>query len=208
MFFDILLIVFAFLISLSFHEAAHAFAAHYLGDSTAKHAGRLTLNPMAHIDLFGALAILLIHFGWGKPVPVNPRNFSHPRRDNALVAFAGPLSNFILAFLATGIVMLLGGFLSEFFLSFFQTLVWLNLFLGFFNLIPLPPLDGGAVLLGILPKKIVPLVSDFLENHGAVLFFTLLATDLFFHIPIFTGPVGFLAEKISFLFSLFWSGLL
>ena len=208
MFSDILILILAFLLSLSFHESAHAFAAHYLGDSTAKDAGRLTLNPIAHIDPFGALAILLVHFGWGKPVPVNPSNFSNPRRDNALVAFAGPASNFTLAFVSMGILLLLSRFSFGSLTSFFQILVELNLLLGLFNLIPLPPLDGGSVLLGILPKKIVPTVSNLLGNHGSILFFTLLAINLFFNIPIFTAPISFLAEHIRILFFFFWSGVL
>ena len=88
----------AFPIVLSLHEASHALAAYYLGDPTAKAYGRLTLNPLKHIDLFGFLMLVIVHFGWGKPVPVNPKNFKNEVRDSSLTALAGPLSNFVLAF--------------------------------------------------------------------------------------------------------------
>ncbi|QQS58884.1 site-2 protease family protein [Candidatus Peregrinibacteria bacterium] len=206
---NIALIAGAFLVSLGFHEAAHAFVAYRLGDPTAKIEGRLTLNPFAHIDIFGALAIFIVNFGWGKPVPVNPAFFSNPRRDNALVALAGPSTNlvlctigiFLFGALQTFLPVLSGGALHKFLLVF----ITINASLAFFNLIPLPPLDGGSVLLGILPESLVPTVSDFLGRHGVVLFFSLLAVDLFLDIHIITGPVIFLTDlfivRVGLLFS-------
>lgn len=197
----LLLLVIVFLIAISFHEASHALAAHKLGDITPKSEGRLTLNPLAHLDIFGTIAIFIFSFGWGKPVRVNPRNFDDRRRDMMLVAFAGPAANFALAFVATGILVLFfsvptGGMLYEFFFM----LAWLNALLGVFNLIPLPPLDGGSVLIGLLPKRIAPSVEEVLAIHGQVIFFVLLGIDIFFQIPIITGPIFFVAEHILLFF--------
>ncbi len=199
---SIVIIIAVFLIAISFHEAAHAFAAHKLGDITPKSEGRLTLNPLAHLDIVGTIAIFLFHFGWGKPVRVNPRNFENRRRDMMLVALAGPGANFAIAFVATGILVFsashvpLGSILHNFLFM----LAWLNTMLGVFNLIPLPPLDGGSVLLGLLPKKIAPSAEEFLTLHGQVTFFILLAVDIFFDIPIITGPIFFVADKILLFF--------
>lgn len=206
---NFVMIAVVLLISIGFHEACHAFAAYRLGDSTAKMAGRLTLNPLRHLDLFGTLAILVIGFGWGKPVPVNARNFDRPRQDLAIVAAAGPLSNFFLAFLSAGILSLFVHFspmildiAGGFFGIFIAYMIKINAGLGIFNLIPIPPLDGGNLLVGIVPKKHAFHVEDFLETHGYVILIVLLATDLFFHIPLITGPVSFLAGKIGALFLL------
>ena len=201
-------LVFVFLIALSFHEAAHAAAANFLGDPTAKNAGRLTLDPRAHLDPIGAIAIFLFHFGWGKPVPVNPHNFKNPRRDDALVAIAGPAANFFIAFLATGFLTFFSHSLGAGVSNFFEMLLAINLLFGVFNLFPLPPLDGGAVFVGLLPKKIAPPVEIFLKKNGPVIFFTALAIDLFFKIPLITGPVIFVSGKIQILFSLFWANFL
>ncbi len=204
----IIIVGIVFLIALSCHEAAHAYVAFKLGDPTPKLEGRLTLNPAAHLDLMGTIAILVIQFGWGKPVRINPSFFRDKRRDMMLVALAGPGANFLLGFLAAGLVSLISSFgassvLAESLLfQFLQTLLWINIFLGVFNLIPLPPLDGGSVLLGILPKRLVPPVRDFLLVHGQVTFFVLLAVNLFFNIPIITGPVLYIAEKIILFFRL------
>lgn len=196
--FDLALWAGAFLISLAFHEAAHAFVAYRLGDPTAKIEGRLTLDPFKHIDVFGILAIFIMHFGWGKPVPVNPSYFKNPRRDNALVALAGPMTNLLLCafgILLSSILLIAFPILSDGALAqFLSVFIWINALLGFFNLIPLPPLDGGSILLGILPRSLVPPVDSFLRQHGIVLFFSLLAVDLFFGIPIITGPISICAE--------------
>ena len=144
------------ILSLSFHEFAHAWTAHFLGDDTAKHQGRLSLNPMAHLDLFGTLLLFFAGFGWAKPVPVDPRNFRVPDRAMMVVSLAGPFSNIflaILAGLALRIYTLLNPDLSLGHL-FNSTLMGtallymlsINLALAFFNLIPLPPLDGSKVL--------------------------------------------------------------
>ncbi len=145
----------AFLIALTFHEFCHALTAYLLGDNTAKRLGRLTLNPLAHIDPLGLLFLILVRFGWAKPVPFDPRNFSHPRLYSILVGFAGPLSNFFLALLFLYAVHYTPATAAtqSFLLPFFQTSVWINVMLGVFNLIPIPPLDGSHTLAALLPES-------------------------------------------------------
>ncbi len=155
----ILLIVF---LILPFHEWAHAFTASKLGDTSVKYRGRLTLNPLAHIDPVGALALLLFGFGWAKPVPVDPRNFKKPKAGMALVALMGPVANIVAAFagllvfnlisVTTGSFMLTEtvGQIIYTFLSFY---VLVNIRLAVFNLLPIPPLDGSKILFLFLPDK-------------------------------------------------------
>lgn len=156
----------AVLIILALHEYSHGYVAYKLGDNTARSLGRLTLNPLRHIDPFGALCMVFFHFGWAKPVPINPRNFKNPKRDFALVALAGPLSNMILAFLSAFLYLLLYALFkdikseSEFLISILQnTLDFVYIFhiinvgLGLFNLIPVPPLDGSRILNVVLPAR-------------------------------------------------------
>ncbi|MGR3177961.1 MAG: site-2 protease family protein [Candidatus Anammoxibacter sp.] len=152
----------AILFAITIHEFSHAWTANKLGDSTAKLQGRLTLNPIAHLDLMGTICFIVAHFGWGKPVPVNVANFNNPRRDNMLVSFAGPASNFIAAFGLGIIFHFINGRISpasNLALPIFEFLflsIRINLFLAFFNLIPLFPLDGSHILKGVLPYHLVP----------------------------------------------------
>lgn len=143
--------------ALPVHELAHGLVADRLGDHTAREQGRLTLNPFAHLDLFGTLALLLFGFGWAKPVPVNPGHFKKPKRDMALTALAGPASNVLLALLLMVIFkvyMFYGNIGSAAGLMFGQiiyTILWTNLTLAVFNLLPVPPLDGAKILNAVLP---------------------------------------------------------
>lgn len=155
----------AALIALTVHEYCHGYAAYRLGDDTAKSMGRLTLNPIHHIDPYGAICMVLFHIGWAKPVPINPRNFKRPKRDFAITAAAGPLSNLILAFFSAFLYLLVFalvkdiGFESKNFLfylidntlSFILIFHSVNIGLGLFNLLPIPPFDGSRLLNVILP---------------------------------------------------------
>ena len=151
------------MISLTVHEYAHGYAAYKLGDSTAKADGRLSLNPLRHLDPFGALMMLLIGFGYAKPVPVVTRNFRKPRRDFAIVSFCGPLSNFVLTFVSAFFFVLLykvcpyeflAGNIGGAILTIFYYMILMNLGLGLFNLIPLPPLDGSNIVMCMLPPNL------------------------------------------------------
>ncbi len=155
------------LIALTFHEVAHGFMAFKLGDPTARNFGRLTLNPLKHLDPIGTICMIFFHFGWAKPVPVNSRYFKKPRRDMALTAAAGPVMNFILAFAGILIRQILIAIFKVFpaatqftfyiqgaAITLFTYFHILNLSLGLFNLIPIPPLDGSRIFYVFLPPKI------------------------------------------------------
>jgi Zn-dependent protease len=165
---ELILSALAVLITLSIHEYAHAYAAHKLGDDTAKNMGRLTLNPLKHLDPIGAICMLLFKIGWAKPVPINARNFKDPKKGFALSALAGPLVNLIIAFLFSGIYLFSYYALSDVMfepdsfslnlarngLIFLQIFFSVNLGLGIFNLLPIPPFDGSRLLNVIFPPKI------------------------------------------------------
>jgi len=163
----------ALLVAVTIHEVAHGWVADRLGDPTARLAGRLTLNPLPHIDPIGALAFVIAGFGWAKPVPVNARNLRHPLRDMALVAVAGPLSNFAVAFVGLVALVLVRRtidmpFLAEPLEGMLRYVYAFNLGLAIFNLIPLPPLDGGHFLPYFLPRGSWPLLRQ-LEQYGPLL---------------------------------------
>ncbi len=155
--------VFVVFLVLPIHEFAHALTATKLGDNTAKWQGRLSINPMRHIDWFGAVMIILVGFGWAKPVPVNPARFRHPKSDMALVSLAGPMANllmgiifFILCAFTQFIAIKAGivGVVTYYIALFFMYIGSINISLAVFNLIPLPPLDGAKVLGAFLPERI------------------------------------------------------
>lgn len=167
----------AFVVALTFHECSHALAAYKLGDPTARNMGRLTLNPLKHLDLMGTLLLLLVGFGWAKPVPVNPRNYRNPKRDDIIVSLAGITSNLLLAFLATPIYMLtikhgsnIALVVSWFICAFIQT----NIVLALFNLIPISPLDGSHVLEDLLLPVCGPKPFLWLRQYGRYLLIVVL----------------------------------
>ena len=150
----LVLLIPALIFALSFHEYAHAWMAYRLGDNTAARMGRLTLNPMAHLDPIGSMMILFVGFGWAKPVPVDPRFLRNPRTDMMKVAAAGPLANFILAFCGGMILRSLNGsgLLNEAILIMLLYFIQINIALAVFNLIPIAPLDGSQIFSGYLAR--------------------------------------------------------
>lgn len=160
---SLLLYIVIILISLSVHELSHGYAAYLCGDATARNLGRLTLNPLAHLDPIGTFMMLVFGFGYAKPVPINPRNFNHYKRDLCIVSLAGPASNLLLAFFGTLAFYLTGIFLPYEVKVSIDGNVWFNFCISFitantslcvFNLLPIPPLDGSRILSAALPGKI------------------------------------------------------
>jgi len=195
-------------LSLSFHEAAHAFTATRLGDPTARLLGRLTLNPLKHIDVIGTVVFPLVAMfsgipliGWAKPVPVNIRQLRDPRRDFAIVALAGPVSNLILAVGAAILfkVIAVPGTPTEMSLSvtdpalgpaywirlFLEMVILINVLLAVFNMIPVPPLDGGNVLMGLVPGR-VAIAIGWLRPYGFLILYGLMLSGVLFSI---TAPI-------------------
>lgn len=173
----------ALMIGFAFHEFAHAWVADRLGDPTPRSQGRLTLNPLVHLDLFGTLMALLYQFGWAKPVMTNPRYYKgNMRRGHMQVALAGPIMNLLTAFVAFVLWYLTmhwihGTTWSSIIRPIFQSIVLMNLGLGVFNLLPIPPLDGFAVLRGILPERFDPQLHV-LEQYGMIILVIFLFTDI------------------------------
>ena len=192
----------ALLLALTVHETAHGYVANKLGDPTAKDMGRLTLNPLKHLDPIGALMMLFFGFGWARPVPINPRNFRHPKTGMALSALAGPVSNILLAFLGvlvyevlylTPIVYSDSGVVYALFM-FLTIFIYLNVSLAIFNLIPVPPLDGSRILLTFLPPKAYFGLMKY-ERYIVLVLIILLYID----IPTPAGSFNLISTPISFL---------
>lgn len=167
------------LLALTLHEYAHGYVAYRLGDPTARDAGRLTLNPLSHLDPIGTIAFFFIKFGWAKPVPVNPYYFKNPRKDMLWVALAGPVTNLLLAvvsalllkaLIATASVIPYSTLLEAILVPLYNMLVasvWINLVLCIFNFLPIPPLDGGRILTGLLPENMARTYASF-ERYGFI----------------------------------------
>lgn len=174
----LIILVPVILFSLTIHEYAHALVAYRLGDDTAKRQGRLSLNPLVHLDVLGTLLLFIVHFGWAKPVPVDPRSFRNPKKDMLMVALAGPVSNILTAIAAAVILKALfenfaaippgsGADVAA------RMLVWfmyIGIVLAVFNMIPVPPLDGSRVLYGLLPDSLAYRYARF-ETYGIFILF-------------------------------------
>lgn len=170
------------LLVITIHEFAHAFAANKLGDETPKSQGRLTLNPFAHLDLLGTILLVLVGFGWGKPVIYNPFNLKNPRRDAALISLAGPASNLFFAiitaiFFRLALVTVIP---TSIVFDILFSIIYYNLLLAFFNLIPIHPLDGGKIFTGFLPASEAREADIFLRRYGLFIL-------IFLIFPIFGG---------------------
>ncbi len=199
------------LFALTFHEYSHGWVAMKLGDPTAKNAGRLTLNPISHLDPIGTIMLFIVHFGWAKPVPVNPVNLKDPKRDMLWVSLAGPGSNMILA-LAFGLAlrgMNVGGgalFMGGGTMQFIQLMlvygVIINLALAAFNLIPIPPLDGSKILHALLPYEYEAQYAQF-EQYGPILIIGLVMLGMFGNISVF----GMILRPFISLFSQLFAGV-
>ena len=213
----------AVIIALTFHEFAHAFTAVKLGDQTPAITGRLSLNPLAHLDVMGFLCMLLTGFGWAKPVKVNPRNFNTHKRGMAITAAAGPLSNILQSFVCMFILALLekfkilgiyygnGGFsglsFGDALLMVLGTIVYqltyLNLYLAIFNLIPIPPLDGSRLVDVFLPGK----VSYYYNTYGTYFQIGLFAVMMILIYTDVFNPIAWVAGKVWDLFYYIWFGI-
>ncbi len=176
-------IVFIIIFILPLHELAHGWVAGKLGDPTAKYEGRITLNPLAHIDYMGALALLLFGFGWAKPVPVDSRNFKNPRRDVALTALAGPAANLLAALLGSFVVVAMrlyapyNGFTNFIFNAVYYYVV-VNISLAVFNLLPVPPLDGSRIVSAFLPQKALSFYYRYQQIFVMILFLLMITGAL------------------------------
>lgn len=220
---EIVFWIIAFAVAITIHEAAHAWMADYLGDPTPRLEGRLSLNPIVHYDRVGTTLLLvlvilrslssipgfegfryILPFGWAKPVRFDPYNLKNPRRDAALISLAGPAANIILAtLLAIILKFLLNPFSPFYFLpNLIFPLILLNVSLGIFNLIPVHPLDGGKILVGILPAKNAHAVDMFLSQYGTIIL-------IFLIFPTLSGnsPVSlFITPLINFVLNLLLPG--
>lgn len=177
----------ALVVSVTFHEFSHILVAKWQGDNTGEQAGRLTLNPLAHLDPFGTIAILLIGFGWGKPAPFNPYNLRNQKYGPALVALGGPASNLFLIIVFGILLKVLYPIFgpNNYLTIFLQILVTFNGVLMVFNLIPIPPLDGSHILEGILGNRFSRF-SGLLNAYGPRILFVLILISLVFNLPIFS----------------------
>ena len=203
------------IIAITFHEFAHAYVADKLGDDTPRRQGRITLNPLAHIDPVGFFMLIFVHFGWGKPVEINPTNFNRKRsmaKQEMLVALAGPLMNIIIALILTIILFAINTFAPSFTITMtgliislvLQMAISVNIGLGIFNLIPLPPLDGSKIFINILPYKAKTWFQDNIQIFY-IIFVVLWVTNLMGYIisPVISVVSKGIYELVSAIFGIF-----
>lgn len=192
----------ALVIAITVHEWAHAFTADRLGDPTPSLQGRVTLNPLAHLDPLGTIMLVLFRFGWGKPVQFDPYNLRKPKRDTTLISLAGPASNIVMAILASLLVRVLdlgflplSGFIPSLFATFLVQLTIVNIVLAVFNLIPIHPLDGFKIVAGLLPDHYHRQWME-LERYGMIFLIALV-------LPFFGSPITrIISPPINFLLQL------
>ena len=198
----IMLLIPALVFSLSFHEFAHAWMAYRLGDNTAARLGRLTLNPMSHLDPVGSLALLLMGFGWAKPVPVDPRYLEKPKQDMVKVAAAGPISNIILAVVAALALRLLFStdILTDNIKTFLIIFMQINITLAVFNLLPVSPLDGSQILTPFLEKYFGPNVVWKMEVYGPRVLFFIIIFSMVTDIHIFSFIINPIFNLFLYIF--------
>ncbi len=189
---ETLYLVFGLVIAITIHEFSHALAADRLGDPTPRSQGRLTLNPLAHLDPLGTLMLFLVHFGWGKPVIFDPYNLAHPRRDAGIISIAGPASNLLLAILLSLGLRLFP--LPIYLFPFFYAVIILNISLAIFNLVPVYPLDGEKILAAILPRDLAYEYQAVMSRYGTIIL-------IFMILPLFgTSPViSLISPAIAFI---------
>jgi len=207
---NIILMIPAMLIAFTFHEYAHALVADRLGDKTPRFQGRLTLNPIAHIDPFGFIAVLLFRFGWAKPVQTNPSAYKNYYKDDLKVSLAGPIANILVAIVSSVIFALYINFiygilpvtLAKVLYSMIQLIIVINVNIGIFNLIPIPGLDGFSVLRDLLPKRFHSFEEKFYQYQMPIMLLF-----IFFGARILHGPssiiVGWLEKLVVFIITIF-----
>lgn len=182
------------LLAITVHEFAHAFTADKLGDPTPGLQGRITLNPLSHLDPMGTVMLVLFGFGWGKPVNFDPHNLRNPRKDTAIISLAGPISNILLAILLSLVAKSLA---PSFIGSLLYPLIYINLVLAIFNLVPVFPLDGEKILAGLLPRNLSFEFQSIMQRYGTFIL-------IFLVLPVFgSSPItSLISPAINFIFSL------
>lgn len=194
---DMLTMLPGILIALTFHEFAHGLAAYAMGDDTAKNAGRLSLDPMKHIDPIGFIMLFIMRFGWAKPVPINENNFRHERLGLFFVSIAGITMNLILALIFQLILFFTADFVQlSAYVDVMRGIVWINIMLAAFNLLPIPPLDGSKIIYTFLPRNLRFTFYKY-ESYGSIILIILLLTG---GISLLLNPV--ISALISFLNSI------